>query len=175
MVGKTIIDLSSKKFPRRFGDIRKIKTTTRRYLAMNKVILYDHRKTKPQVYDISTEEKERQAYKALYEQFKNWRIFNYKHKIEKSRDRIERLENPELENEECLFVSKRHSDRIEQLPKEVAESEINSLQWDIEKYEKYVELKERAEDGDTDAMKRLVTKEKGKPYAKYRILEVQNT
>lgn len=140
----------------------------------SKVIIYQHRKQSPQVYDVSTPEKEKEGYMLLFEDMDEWDVFSFDHVIEKREEKIEDLENPELEWDDGSIAIDIGDGYIRKLSPEQREEELEEAKEDLRKARTNQRLYEKVKDADFDAAKKIVQTVKGRPYADYRIATVKN-
>lgn len=140
---------------------------------MNEVILYENRKPPPVVYDISTEEKREEAHRHLFKLLDEWNVFFFGSK--KQEEELKRLRNPEIENEDFVFVEGSRNSYVKRVSKDDLEERIEKLESEIETINHMRSLYESAKEGDLSAIRELLSSVKGQPYADFKVVQVQNS
>lgn len=151
-----------------------MKSITKTFSVMNKVIIYQHQKTSPHVYDVSTFEKEEQAYELLFEDMDDCDAFRFEHVIENKEDKIERIENPELNWDDGSIGIGIGDNYIRKLSAEERKEELEEAKQDLLKARINQRLYQKAKEGNQAAAREIVETVKGRPYSDYQIVSVKN-
>lgn len=145
---------------------------------MKEVIIHQHRKTPPVVFDVSIEERECEAFQELFEIFDTWENFQFEDRIRRAKKEVQRFEEAlETENGGQVWVKgARDPDRAESMDVEKTERELESAERKLDRLNKYKDLYVKALDGDADAAATLVRWQRrtGNNYTQYRRVEVKN-
>jgi len=145
---------------------------------MKEVIIHEHRKTPPVVFDVSTEKKEREAFQELFKIFDTWENFHFEDRIRRAKKEVQRFEEAlETESDGQVWVKDaRDSDYAESMDVDQAERELESAERKLGRLNKYKDLYVKALDGDADAAATLVRWQRrtGNNYTDYRRVEVKN-
>jgi len=157
-------------------DFAKTKNITKTFSQiMNEVIIYHHRKLPFQVYDISTLEKEEEAYKMLFEDMDDWDVFNFEQVIEKRQEKIEKLEDPEMEWDDGSIAIDINDGYIRKLSPEQRKEELEEAKDGLQQAQHRQKIYEQAKGGDPAAAEDIVRVMKGHPYSNYKIVKVKNS
>jgi len=139
---------------------------------MNKVILYENPKSAQLVFDVSTEEKRKEAYRQLFETIDKYKGFFFSKK--RAEERLDRLQNPEIEYEDSVMVESNKEGYVKKISKEKWRDKIESTKEEISSVQEKQKTYESAKKGDIESIRSILNTVKGQPYADFRELEIQN-
>lgn len=141
---------------------------------MDKVILYKSRRSnEPIVFDASTDEKKEEAYRQLFGIIdEHEAAFHFSTRSQE--EKLERLQDPEVEYENSVMVETQREGYVEKLPKDKWNKRIEHAKDRIEAAEKKQQIYESAKGGNIDSIRKLLDIMKGQPYVDFHELEIQN-
>jgi hypothetical protein len=149
---------------------------------MKEVIVYNPKRRPVTVFDVSTRDKEREAFQHLFEVFDG--RFAFGSRIERAQEDIKRFQDAldtepsEAHEEDYRWVEcARAAGYIESMPVEKIEEGLKSAREKIERLGEYKELYNRASNGDAGAATALVKWlcNEARGGASYKRVEVKNT
>lgn len=141
---------------------------------MDKVIVYENGKCEPIVFDVSTEEKQEEAYRQLFEVVDRYAYSAFRFSTESQKEKFERLQDPEVEYEDSVMIETERDGYVEKISKDEWRERIQHAKSRLSVKQERQQMYEAAKEGDADAARKLLDTMKGQPYVDYHELKIQN-